>query len=141
MASKGAHVFLLDIHQPTEPLPPGLHFRQCDVTRWRELTAAFDGIKRLDYVFANAGSTEETDYFQDTFGPDGEIEEPAYAVFNTNLRAVVNTVKLAWRHMRANSVEGSIVITSSSTAYAPEQSLPVFCGTKFAVSKNRGIIY
>ncbi|KAI8953273.1 short chain dehydrogenase reductase [Xylaria longipes] len=134
MALKGATVFLLDLNEPTEPsLPSGLHFRKCDVTQWRDLASVFDDIPRIDYVFANAGAAEEADYFEDTFGPDGALQEPAYGVFDINLRAVVNMVKLAWRHMRDKGVQGSIVITTSATAYAPEQSLPVFCGTKFAL--------
>ncbi|KAI0857180.1 short chain dehydrogenase reductase [Xylaria cubensis] len=134
MARKGASVILLDIHEPEENiLPPGLQFHHCDVTKWRDLVAIFDEIGRIDYVYANAGTVEKTDYFADNFDSDGRLEEPEYEELDINFRAVVNIIKLAWRHMRARDVHGSVVITTSATAYAPEQSLPVFCATKFAL--------
>ena len=56
-----------------------------------------------------------------------------------NLRGVLNFVKLAVRAMRKvgggdeGGRGGSIVITSSATVYAPEQSLPMYSASKLAV--------
>lgn len=84
-------------------------------------------------VFANAGVSEETNYFADTFDSEGALEEPTYSVLGVNLRAVLNVVKLAWSRMRKDKVAGSVVITASATAYAPEQSLPVYSAAKLGV--------
>lgn len=84
-------------------------------------------------VFANAGVSEETDYFADTFDDNGALEEPEYGVLGVNLRAVLNVIKLGWNRMRRDNVAGSIVVTTSATAYAPEQSLPVYSAAKLAV--------
>ncbi|KAI1282766.1 short chain dehydrogenase reductase [Xylaria sp. FL0933] len=134
LARKGAEVHILDLNEPSSQLPSGnFHFHKCDVTQWRQLREIFDNITRIDFAFANAGISEEIDYFADEFDDDGKLQEPAYAVLDINFRAVVNLVKLAWASMRKNKIHGSIVITTSATAYAPEQSLPVFAGTKLAL--------
>ncbi|RYP61516.1 hypothetical protein DL770_009770 [Monosporascus sp. CRB-9-2] len=133
----GATVHILDINQPVaEELPStltGLHFHQCDVSSWVALRGVFETVGRVDFAFANAGVSEETDYFADTFDAEGKLEEAAYRVLDVNLSGVLNLVKLAWSTMRKHKVEGSIVITTSATAYAPEQSLPVYAGGKLAL--------
>lgn len=139
LAGKGATVHILDINPPTpDELPAALttavHFHKCDVSSWVALRAVFEAVGRIDLAFANAGVSEETDYFADTFDAEGQLQEPAYGVLHVNLRGVLNLVKLAWSSMRKNKVAGSIVITTSATAYAPEQSLPVYAGGKLAVS-------
>ncbi|KAI1309755.1 short chain dehydrogenase reductase [Xylaria venustula] len=134
LARKGAEVHILDLNGTSGPLPLGnCHFHKCDVTKWDQLRDIFDQIPRIDFAFANAGISEEIDYFADVFDDNGKLQEPAYAVLDINFRAVVNLVKLAWASMRRTKVAGSIVITTSATAYAPEQSLPVFAGTKLAL--------
>lgn len=122
----------LDLNPPEQAIP-GVRFHQCSVTNWPELRAAFDQIGHLDYVFANAGTSEETDYFADSLDSDGLLAEPTYRVIDVNVRGVYNVVKLAWSRMRTDKTEGSIVITTSATAYAPEQSLPVYSSGKLAV--------
>lgn len=87
----------------------------------------------IDYAFANAGVSEETNYFADDLDDEGRLREPAYRVLDVNVRAVYNFVKLAWSQMRKNKVAGSIVITTSASGYAPEQSLPVYSSGKLAV--------
>ncbi|KAI0506889.1 short chain dehydrogenase reductase [Xylaria bambusicola] len=134
LARKGAEVHILDLNETVDALPRGnIHFHRCDATKWEQLRDIFNQIPRVDFAFANAGTSEETDYFADTFDDNGNLLEPAYAVLDINFRAVANLVKLAWASMRKNNIHGSIVITTSATAYAPEQSLPVFAGTKLAL--------
>lgn len=123
---------MLDINQPDAEIP-GIHFHKCDITKWSELRAIFKEIGHIDYAFANAGRSEEADYFADQLGSDGLLAEPTYAVLDVNLRGVYNVVKLAWSQMRADKTRGSIVITTSATAFAPEQSLPVYSSGKLAV--------
>ncbi|MCJ1249458.1 Short-chain dehydrogenase/reductase prx4 [Trapelia coarctata] len=84
-------------------------------------------------VFANAGVSEEMDYFEDTFDESGQLQEPRYAVVEVNLRAVLNVIKLSLRAMRKQTTGGSIVLTASATAYVPEQSLPVYSALKLAL--------
>ena len=134
LANKGADVHILDLNQPIDTLSTKIRFRQCDVTNWIQLRDAVDSIPRLDFAFANAGIVENTEYFTDILDSDGKLQQPTYDVLGVNFTAVVNLVKLAWSSMRRNKIQGSIVITTSATAYAPEQSLPVFAGTKLAVS-------
>lgn len=112
---------------------PAFHFYRCNVASWAEQLAVFDTIGRIDMVFANAGVSELHDYFTHESLADGK--EPDYAgVMGVNLMGVLHTVTLARRSMRAHGVrEGSVVITTSAVAYAPEQSLPVYAAGKLAL--------
>lgn len=133
LASKGAKTYILDINPPDEALLPNVKFMKCNVTSWREICGAFDSVKHVDIAVANAGVSEDGDYFKDTFDDEGQLLEPRYDVVEVNYRSVLNFVKLSVRSMR-EAGGGSIVITSSATAYAPEHSLPVYSSTKLAVS-------
>lgn len=133
LASKGAKAYILDLNPPDEALPPNVEYIECNITSWSELRGVFERVKKVDIAVANAGVSEEANYFEDTFDEAGQLLEPRYAVLEVNYRAVLNFVKLSISHMRAAG-GGSIVITASATAYAPEQSLPVYSSTKLAVS-------
>ncbi|PVI03627.1 hypothetical protein DM02DRAFT_696939, partial [Periconia macrospinosa] len=61
------------------------------------------------------------------------LKEPTYPLVDVNLKGVLNTIKLAHYSFKRDGVRGSIVITSSATAYAPEWSLPVYSGLKLAL--------
>jgi NAD(P)-dependent dehydrogenase (short-subunit alcohol dehydrogenase family) len=132
LAERGASVHVLDLDQPSEDVS-GVQYRHCNITKWDELRSAFEDVGHIDFVFANAGVTEEMDYFADTLDSAGRLAEPAYHVLDVNLRAVYNVVKLAWSRMRKDKTPGSIVITTSASGYAPEQSLPVYSSGKLAV--------
>ncbi|KAK2038763.1 short chain dehydrogenase reductase [Colletotrichum somersetense] len=133
-AQKGAWVLNLDIYPPPGEQLEGIEFRQCDVSKWTSLLHAFRHAGDIDITVANAGVSEEIDYFADKFDTrTGDLVEPEYRVLDVNLRAVANFVKLSISHFRRRKCPGSIVITSSATAYAPEQSLPVYSGSKLAL--------
>lgn len=134
IASRGGQVIVLDICEPQETLPEGAHFFKCDISKWAELTAAFSTVTPIHIAIANAGQGEDGSYLNDTYDERGNLLEPSYNVIDTNLRGTLNFIKLALHHMKKNAVQGSIVITSSATAYSAEQSLPVYSGTKAAVS-------
>lgn len=90
--------------------------------------------------------SEEYDYFEDREDENGELLEPPFGVIDVNFRSVVNFVKLAVSQMRkqkraASLTGGSIVITSSATAYTPEQNLPVYSASKFAVSDSQFLFW
>jgi NAD(P)-dependent dehydrogenase (short-subunit alcohol dehydrogenase family) len=133
LSSKGAKAYILDINSPDEALPPNAEFIKCNITSWSELRSAFEHVKKVDIAVANAGVSEECSYFEDTFDESGQLLEPKYGVLEVNYRAVLNFVKLSTSYMR-RAGGGSMVITSSATAYAPEQSLPVYSSSKLAVS-------
>ncbi|KAL4904875.1 hypothetical protein BDW74DRAFT_178447 [Aspergillus multicolor] len=116
LLSKGATVHILDTNPPPEPKPDKLNFHSCNITSRSSLLSIFTSIGAVDYVFANAGVSESTNYFVDTFDSNGGRKSRA-------------TMSL----MSTYVAEGSIVVTSSATAYAPEQSLPVYAAGKSAL--------
>ena len=134
LISKGARAFILDLRHPTDELPDAATFIHCDCSSWSSLLSAFRQIPHIDIAIANAGVSEDHDYLDDTYSEEtGEMLEPRYRVIDVNLRGVLNFVKLAISGMRRRGKGGSVVITSSATAYAAEQSLPVYSATKAAV--------
>ncbi|KAF2753077.1 short chain dehydrogenase reductase [Pseudovirgaria hyperparasitica] len=133
MAAKGATVHVLDLSLPdSEEHKSHLNiiFHVVDISDWAQLRDKFAEIGRIDYAFANAGVTEETNYFADTFDDKGNLLEPSNRILDVNFKGPINLIKLAWSSMKAHGVAGSIVLTTSATAYAPEQSLPVYAGAK-----------
>jgi NAD(P)-dependent dehydrogenase (short-subunit alcohol dehydrogenase family) len=136
-AQRGAEVLILDINPPLESLTSAIEYRKCDISKWAELKSAFAHAGNIDIAVANAGVSEDRDYFADTFDEESELLEPTYLVMEVNVRAVFNFVKLSLSHFRKRKCPGSIVITSSATAYSPEQSLPVYSACKLAVSYFR----
>jgi NAD(P)-dependent dehydrogenase (short-subunit alcohol dehydrogenase family) len=140
-AQRGADVLILDLNSPLEALPSAIEYRKCDISQWAELKSAFLQAGNIDIAVANAGVSEDRDYFADTFDEEGELLEPAYPVMEVNLKAVFNFVKLSLSHFRKRKSQGSIVITSSATAYSPEQSLPVYSACKLAVSHSRRLLF
>ena len=132
-AQKGATVLDLDINPPPADTHSSIEYYPCNVSKWNDLKQAFQHAGDIDIAVSNAGVSEETDYFADAFDDNNELLEPRYGVLDVNLRAVLNFTKLALSHFRHRKCPGSIVITSSATAYAPEQSLPVYGASKFAV--------
>lgn len=133
LTSKGATAFILDLAGPDDGIPSGATFIQCDVTSWADLQSAYKQVKHVDIAIANAGISEEHDYLDDKFEGSGELLEPQYRIIDVNFRGVLNSVKLALSYMRRQGNGGSIVITSSSTAYSAEQSLPIYSATKAGV--------
>lgn len=120
---------------PAEAFPDHVNFIRCDVTSWAELYRAFRGIKQLDMVFTNAGISESNPLLGPEFEYDAaeRLPEPEYPVLKVNLRATLNTVKLAWSKMRTRPSGGRIIMTTSSIAYFPCAALPVYVASKSAV--------
>ncbi|KAI8304477.1 Aristolochene synthase [Colletotrichum sp. SAR11_59] len=133
LAAKGADVVILDISEPEETLLSTIRFRKCDISQWSDLRDAFADVGVIHIAVANAGQSEDGTYLTDSFDAQGNLLEPNYDVIDVNLRGTLNFVKLALHNMRSNQTKGSIVLTSSATAYLAEQSLPVYSGTKAAV--------
>ncbi|KAK1145137.1 hypothetical protein N8T08_004570 [Aspergillus melleus] len=133
--SHGAHVYILDRNPPQAELAVkrNISYCACDITQWSSVLAAYRSISRVDILVANAGVSEEADYFHDSFDELGELVEPRYGALDVNLRGTLNVIKVALSMMRRSQTAGSIVITSSATAYSPEYSLPVYSASKLAL--------
>ncbi|KAH7322517.1 short chain dehydrogenase reductase [Stachybotrys elegans] len=134
LASLGARVHVLDLNSPIEEVSSGINYMHCNVADWPSLSAAFSQIGHVDIAIANAGVSEETDYFADTFSStDGLLEEPTWRVVDVNFRAVLNFTKLSLSSFKRQGPGGSLVIVSSATAYSPEISLPVYSASKLGL--------
>ena len=138
MAAKGARVYILDVEPPQANLSENLLYIKCDQSQWSDLSAAFAQIGAVHIAIANAGVSEDGTYLTDSFDQDGNLMEPTYRVVDVNLRGTLNFVKLALHNMKTRGTPGSVVITTSATAYSAEQSLPVYSATKAAVGVFRG---
>lgn len=114
---------------------------RCNVTVWTALSRAFLTIGRIDMVFANAGISETEPFLPDEAPVDGEGRplEPTYPILDVNLKSVLNVIKLSWNLMKHQKEGGSIVLTASSTAYAPEVGVPLYSALKSAVSLSQRI--
>ena len=135
----GAKVFILDLHPPKDQSIPHFGaFKKCDVTVWTELSSMFMEIGRIDMVFANAGISEASEpFFLAPVDGAGLRVEPKYPILDVNLRAILNVIKLSWYIMKDQKEGGSIVLTASSTAYAPEMLIPLYSTLKLAVSLRK----
>ena len=80
-----------------------------------------------------AQESAKSDYLVDGFTSEGALEEPKYQVLDVNLRAVLNFAKLSLSKFKRQEPGSRLVLTSSATAYIPEQSLPVYSATKLAL--------
>ena len=136
MASLRSKVHILDVKTPGEgPIPSDIKFHKCDITHWATLRAVFQTIGVFQLVFANAGSYDcDQKYERDDYDDTGLLQRPDYSFLDLNLRATLDVIKLSRAMMRRQGTQGSIVLTSSATGYAPEISLPVYSAIKSAVS-------
>ena len=133
LLSKGCKVYILDVFFPADFTPEGAHFIHCDVTSWADLSNAFTKAKHVDIAIANAGVIENKDFTEDRYDDTGALIEPQYHTLNVNLKGVLKFVKLAVSYMRRQGSRGSVVMTASSIAYAPEQTYPIYAASKSAV--------
>lgn len=129
--------------EPPEKLPETprgrIHFQECDIADWKAIRDVFLSLDHIDIAVANAGVSQDPDYFTDELDDDGQLLEPGHRVIDVNFRSVVNFTKLALRQFKKQTPGSSLVITASATAYAPEQSLPVYSATKHAVSRHASV--
>lgn len=138
LASKGAKVHVLDLNLPETIAQPPVHYHKCNTARWADLVSALAKVGEFDMLFANAGISESSRFVDDLIESSNQLLEPSYDVLDVNLRGTLNAVKFAIHTMRRQKSGGSIVITTSATAYAPEQSLPVYAAGKLAVGIHCG---
>lgn len=136
--AKGARVYNLDVDEPEET-NARVTYIKCDISSWSDLIAAFTTTGAPHIAVANAGIDEDGTYMTDSYDDSGNLLEPSYKVIDVNFRGTLNFIKLSLHLMKKNAIGGSIVLVSSATAYLPEHTLPVYSGTKAAVSKQEHI--
>ncbi|XXH02095.1 hypothetical protein Hte_008461 [Hypoxylon texense] len=145
-----ARVFILDINSPPADLEsaPNVTFIRTDISSWPNLVDAFSAIAQVhhasvDIAVGNAGVEEDGAYLQRCLRPAPasktgwealKAECPSYRSVAVNLQGTLNFVMLATRVMKGQRDGGSIVLTTSATAYLPEQSIPVYCATKAGIT-------
>lgn len=112
LAAKGWTVHLLGRNEKTGEAAaaavPNAHFHQGDVTDYTTLAAAFDAAfkssGRLDFVFANAGIMERTNFYAkaDTLPPPA----PDFPIIDIGFKGFVHTAYLAQHYFRTNPSGG-----------------------------------
>ncbi|KAJ5187613.1 hypothetical protein N7449_010607, partial [Penicillium cf. viridicatum] len=98
---------------------PNATFYQADVRNYHQLAGVFDQIfnatGRIDFVFANAGRAEYTDFFAKSEA--GIPSEPSSEIVDINLNGVLYTSYLAMHYFRRSpeSTKGhrNLILTSS----------------------------
>lgn len=108
---------------------------QCDLTSWQSQREAFEvSIQRfgtIDNVFVNAGIAEYKDqFFKDELDEQGKLQEPDRRVYDVDLAAANDTVKLAIHYMRKNKSGGNIVLTASLAGYLASAGAPLYSAAK-----------
>ncbi|KAJ6186210.1 hypothetical protein N7519_007511 [Penicillium mononematosum] len=119
-------------------------FHYVNVTRYSDLAAAFQSMfqqhGKLDFVFANAGVIERTNFYST---PQAENDrdvcpppEPNLLSIDADLKGVVFTAYLAQHYFRHSSHKGqggSLVMTASCGGLYPSFYSPLYSAAKFGV--------
>ncbi|KAJ5709228.1 hypothetical protein N7493_010562 [Penicillium malachiteum] len=122
---------------------PRVVFHKADVTKYGDLCDAFqksflDGGRSIDFVFANAGVIERTNFYaphpvsEDATPPP----EPDLLSIDADLKGVVLTAWLAQHYFRLSTHKGdgaSIVMTASCGGLYPSFYSPLYSAAKFGV--------
>ncbi|GLI81257.1 putative secondary metabolism biosynthetic enzyme [Penicillium ochrochloron] len=114
-AQRGAEVLILDINPPLESLTSAIEYRKCDISKWAELKSAFAHAGNIDIAVANAGVSEDRDYFADTFDEESELLEPTYPVME-----LIGLV----RSLRSTVIRDDITINAIAPAATVTSLLP-----------------
>jgi NAD(P)-dependent dehydrogenase (short-subunit alcohol dehydrogenase family) len=113
-----------------------LTFHRTDVTSWPDLISLFKKAKsihpsgKINHVFANAGITSHANYLAEALDSNGDLLEPTSKTLDINLKACINTCTVAMHHLRSQPEGGSIVVTTSASAYQP------LCVADYTASKH-----
>lgn len=157
LAAQGSwHVHLLDVNadrgiQATQDkdLHPHASFHKTNVSVYSDLAAAFQAIfqrhHRVDFVFANAGVIEKTNFFghlpevngagtiQNGDSNSGAPPQPDLGIIDANLNGVMLTSYLALHYFRRSPDHGkgtNLVMTASCGGLYPSYYSPLYTASK-----------
>jgi NAD(P)-dependent dehydrogenase (short-subunit alcohol dehydrogenase family) len=138
------HIHILDINQErgiqTTKEVPRTTFHRANVTKYSDLAAAFQNVflesGSLDFVFANAGVIERTNFYA-THSETGRgvtpPPEPDLLSIDADLKGVVLTSYLAQHYFRHSPHRGkgsSLVMTASCGGLYPSPYSPLYSAAK-----------
>jgi NAD(P)-dependent dehydrogenase (short-subunit alcohol dehydrogenase family) len=118
----------------------GATFHKVDVTDYTSLSQAFKEAflanRRIDFVFANAGIMERSNFYKAHNTGDEPPPPMTTIVLDINTNAVVQTSYLAQHYFRQTPHDGtsprSLVITASCGGLYAVPASPVYGASKFA---------
>ncbi|GAA6015891.1 hypothetical protein JCM11491_007227 [Sporobolomyces phaffii] len=113
----------------------------CNVLDWdaqvRMFRHAIDTYGKVDIVFANAGTSSETQnpLLGDETDENGEPKKPAMTTLDVNTTGAIYTVKLGFYHLARNPAKTgkSIVILGSMASFFGIPGAPLYSASKHAV--------
>ncbi|KGO75893.1 Short-chain dehydrogenase/reductase SDR [Penicillium italicum] len=123
---------------------PRTTFHRADVTKYSDLAAAFQSMfqqhRKLDFVFANAGVIERTNFYSTPQAENARDvcppPEPDLLSIDADLKGVIFTAYLAqhyFRHSPHKGRDSSLVMTASCGGLYPSFYSPLYSAAKFGV--------
>ncbi|KAG9240975.1 3-beta-hydroxysteroid dehydrogenase [Calycina marina] len=148
VASKAWHVHLLDLNTAAgtsaiSQLGPSSSFHPTDVSSYASLSASFTTIfaasHKIDFVFANAGIPESTNFYAPKTSSTTDVKilppPPNTACIAVTLNGAINTCVVANHFFRHSPLEGprALVITASCVSLYASGFLPIYTASKHGV--------
>jgi len=147
--SRGVTLIIADINHTTgvafvqalnETREGSAYFHKVDVTKWEDqvdlFKATLEDVKRIDYVFANAGVLEST-FIGHTSAEKVEWVEPNMMTINVNVLGALYTCQLATQVFRTQTIvdgfRGKMVVTASVASFSAITYMPLYSASKHAL--------
>ncbi|XP_014556511.1 hypothetical protein COCVIDRAFT_26708 [Bipolaris victoriae FI3] len=144
LVEQGWNVMIVDYNEESgqkvaRELGDKVFFTNADVSDYDQQAKAFVATwkqwSRLDFVFANAGIIDRTNFYEPAEErEDGAPVKPDTSVLDICLTAVVYSAYLALHYFRKNPDKaGKLVSTASMAGLYPSHGLPVYTSAKHGV--------
>jgi len=147
--AQGATILISDINNDlgvalansmNKERPSSAFFKRADVSVWEDQVELFKfavlSLKRIDYVFANAGILEST-FLTQTSSSVVEYVKPDMTTLRTNLDGVLYTSNAAVQVFRTQEIvqgfRGKIVVTASVASFTAIPNMPLYSSSKHAL--------
>ena len=117
---------------------PNTIFHLTNVVKYSQLASTFQRIfessgKRLDFVFANAGIIERTNFYANQPETDERLPEPSLLSVDVDLKGVILTSYLALHYFRRSPHKGNganLIATASCASFYPAYASPMYTAAK-----------